>query len=48
MCGQGFMLGPGVGELLARMVANNLTQEDQEILSITSPYRIFQGQEKLK
>lgn len=48
MCGQGFMLGPGLGELLARMVQNKLTPEDQEVLEITSPYREFKGQEKLK
>jgi sarcosine oxidase subunit beta len=48
MCGQGFMLGPGLGELLARMVANRLTPEDNEVLEILSPYREFKGQEKLK
>lgn len=48
MCGQGFMLGPGMGELLARMVAGDLTPEDQEVLEILSPYREFKGQEKLK
>jgi sarcosine oxidase, subunit beta len=48
MCGQGFMLGPGLGELLARMVQNNLTESDCEILEILSPYREFAGQEKLK
>lgn len=48
MCGQGFMLGPGTGELLARMVAGKETAEDQEVLEIVSPYREFKGQEKLK
>ena len=48
MCGQGFMLGPGVGELLARIVAGKLAPEDNEVLEILSPYRAFQGQEKLK
>ncbi len=48
MCGQGFMLGPGMGELLTRMVANDITPEDQEVLEILSPYREFKGQEKLK
>lgn len=48
MCGQGFMLGPGLGELLTRMVAGKTTSEDQEILSILSPEREFKGQEKLK
>src|SRR5512142_1818649 len=44
MCGQGFMLGPGMGELLARMVDNKLAPEDQEMLEIMSPYREFKGQ----
>jgi len=49
MCGQGFMLGPGLGELLARMVTQEtLSAEDQEILQILSPYRQFRGQEALK
>jgi sarcosine oxidase subunit beta len=48
MCGQGFMLGPGLGELLARMVQNRLEQGDEEILQITSPYRQFAGMEALK
>jgi sarcosine oxidase, subunit beta len=51
MCGQGFMLGPAVGELLARMVThpeNELSQEDRMVLSILSPYREFKGVEKLK
>src|SRR5512146_1972656 len=33
MCGQGFMLGPGVGELLARMVTHQLCPGDQAVLS---------------
>lgn len=48
MCGQGFMLGPGVAELLVRMIQQALTEKDQEILSYLSPYREFAGQEKLK
>ena len=48
MCGQGFMLGPGVGELLTRMVSNALLPDDNEILQIVSPYRKFVGQEALK
>ena len=48
MCGQGFMLGPGLGELLCRMVQNQLHPEDQEVLNILTPYREFAGQEKLK
>jgi sarcosine oxidase subunit beta len=48
MCGQGFMLGPGVGELLERLVSNHLTAKDNEVLSYVSPYREFVGQEQLK
>jgi len=48
MCGQGFMLGPGLGELLARMVRDALEPEDHEVLAHLSPYRQFAGQEKLK
>jgi sarcosine oxidase subunit beta len=48
MCGQGFMLGPGVGLLLSRMVQDELTAEDQETLDELSPSRDFGGQEQLK
>lgn len=48
MCGQGFMLGPGLGELLARMVQDDLEPEDHMVLEDLSPYREFAGQEKLK
>lgn len=48
MCGQGFMLGPGLGELLARMVVGATDEGDRETLSYLSPYREFKGQEKLK
>lgn len=48
MCGQGLMLGPGLGELLARIVQNRLTDQDHETLKYLSPYREFAGQEKLK
>jgi sarcosine oxidase subunit beta len=48
MCGQGLMLGPGLAELLSRMVRQQTTESDQEILQILSPSRQFAGQEKLK
>jgi sarcosine oxidase subunit beta len=48
MCGQGFMLGPGLGEILAHMVQDNLPAKDREILEFLSPYREFKGMEKLK
>ena len=49
MCGQGFMLGPGLGELLARMVTQEeLSAKDTEVLGILSPYRSFAAEEALK
>lgn len=48
MCGQGFMLGPGVGDLLARMVQGTVSAEDETTLAAWSPYRSFSGEEKLK
>ena len=49
MCGQGFMLGPGLGELLARAVTQDeVGEKDQEVLDILSPYREFAGMEALK
>ena len=48
MCGQGYMLGPGLGEILAHMVKDTLPTKDREIMDLLSPYRKFEGQEKLK
>ncbi len=48
LCGQGFMLGPAMGELLTRIVQMQTTSEDQEILNYLSPERKFEGQELLK
>jgi sarcosine oxidase, subunit beta len=48
MCGQGFMLGPSVGELIARIVLKSSQPEDALILNSFSPYREFTGIEKLK
>jgi sarcosine oxidase, subunit beta len=48
MCGQGFMLGPGLGELLSRLVLDRLSVEDREVLAELSPERVFAGQEMLK
>jgi len=42
MCGQGFMLGPGVAELLARMVTNELTEK------IVKSCHLFRLTESLK
>jgi sarcosine oxidase subunit beta len=48
MCGQGFMLGPGLGELLTRLVQGSVSAGDQDTLAYFSPYREFKGQEILK
>jgi sarcosine oxidase subunit beta len=48
MCGQGYMLGPGVGVLLTHLVKDDLTSQDKEVLEELSPYREFGGEEKLK
>jgi sarcosine oxidase subunit beta len=47
MCGQGFMLGPGLGELLARLVQHDLEAEDHEVLERLSLHRDFGDKEKL-
>jgi sarcosine oxidase subunit beta len=48
MCGQGVMLGPGLGELITRIVLRKETDEDRETLTYLSPARDFKGEEKLK
>lgn len=48
MCGQGLMLGPAIGEVVARMIADQITDEDRLILEEFSPYRKFADQETLK
>jgi sarcosine oxidase subunit beta len=48
MCGQGFMLGPGLGEVIARLIAGESSEADQVVLSGFSLYRSFEAQEKLK
>ena len=48
MCGQGFMLGPGVGELLTNLITNNLCETERETLNALSLYRNFSSKEQLK
>ncbi|MEN6633937.1 MAG: FAD-dependent oxidoreductase [Candidatus Polarisedimenticolia bacterium] len=47
MCGQGFMLGPGVGSLMARVVSGTETAEDRAVLEELKPDSVFGGGEKL-
>ncbi|MBF0242455.1 MAG: FAD-binding oxidoreductase [Desulfamplus sp.] len=48
MCGQGYMLGPGVGEIISRMVTDQLTESDKIVIDEFSLYRSFGGEEALK
>jgi sarcosine oxidase subunit beta len=48
MCGQGFMLGPGVGQLLTARVLNHLDNQDKIILDKLSIARSFDSEEVLK
>ncbi|MDD3143821.1 MAG: FAD-binding oxidoreductase, partial [Candidatus Cloacimonetes bacterium] len=48
MCGQGFMLGPGLAELLARICLDELTQDDLRVLKSFDPGRDFSGMEAFK
>lgn len=48
MCGQGFMLGPGLGELLTRISLNEETDADKKVLDSFDPYRQFTGMEAFK
>ncbi|MCM2266938.1 MAG: FAD-binding oxidoreductase [Elusimicrobiales bacterium] len=48
MCGQGFMLGPGLGEAIAAHIAGAPSAEDREVLAGFKLDRAFSGQEKLK
>ncbi len=48
MCGQGYMLGPGLGLLLLRLVEERLNDNDGEVLYGLRPDRTFKDQEKLK
>ncbi len=48
MCGQGFMLGPGLGFYLSKYIQNTLPEEDYDIFNQLTLYRQFTGEESLK
>lgn len=48
MCGQGFMLGPGVGAALARAITGAPTETDLMVMRAMRPDRGFSGSEALK
>lgn len=48
MCGQGFMFGPGVGQLITHLVLNDLDEADKIILDSLSFHRNYVSEEVLK
>jgi sarcosine oxidase subunit beta len=48
MCGQGFMLGPGLGYYLTKYILDILPEEDFDIFDELTLYRPFKGSEALK
>ena len=48
MCGQGLMLGPGVGTLVTRLVRGELRSGDRETLAAWCPERAFERVEALR
>ncbi len=48
MCGQGFMFGPGIGQLLTHLVLNELDEADKIILESLTFHRKFESTEMLK
>jgi sarcosine oxidase, subunit beta len=48
LCGHGFMLGPGLGELLDRLVRDELQPEDMDVLTALRPDRSFTTHAALK
>ncbi len=48
MCGQGFMLGPGIGEVMARFILDRVTDDDRKVLTELRLDREFTSEEALK
>ena len=48
MCGQGFMLGPGLGETISRIIMEKTTPADNLILNNLTPKEGFFNEEVLK
>jgi len=47
MCGQGFMLGPGVGESLAALIAHGAPAIDRDVFDLLSPARdLYRGKKE--
>jgi sarcosine oxidase subunit beta len=47
MCGQGFMIGPGLGKILSEVIVDGV-ERHAAILDQLTPYRKFEGMEMLK
>jgi sarcosine oxidase subunit beta len=47
MCGQGFMLGPGIGRLVGRLITGGAGEGDLSVLRDLDPTRSFVGEELL-
>lgn len=48
MCGQGFMLGPGLGYYVSKDILGTIETNDKEVLGDLTLYREFSGQEAFK
>jgi sarcosine oxidase subunit beta len=48
MCGQGFMLGPGLAVYLRRFMTGGEDEETTAVLAQLTPQRSFKTEEKLK
>jgi sarcosine oxidase subunit beta len=48
MCGQGYMLGPGLAVFLAQWIIGEGAQQARQVLAPLSLYRDFGKKEKLK
>jgi len=48
MCGQGFMLGPGIGEVMARLITGSSTDDDRVVLQDLRLDRAYSSEEALK
>jgi sarcosine oxidase subunit beta len=48
MCGQGYMLGPGLAVVLRQLIMNQLDGSARQVLGLLSLYRDFGGKEALK
>ncbi|HPB47497.1 MAG TPA: FAD-binding oxidoreductase [Exilispira sp.] len=48
MCGQGFMLGPSIGELAYKIISNSTSSQDKKVISSLPLHRTFDNAEFFK